>query len=95
MLPPGLLALGVELEDDRIEADLLGDGVDHGCWQNLTDLQGAAEVADERQLDGEAEAVVRTPVPLGQSDILRGENVAPLRFVVTVRGIEQGGTLYG
>jgi hypothetical protein len=47
------------------------DGVDHGSRQNLADLQGAAEVADERQLDGKAEAVGGTPVPPSQGDILR------------------------
>jgi hypothetical protein len=70
-LAPGLLTLGVELGDDRIDADLLGDGVDHGSRQNLADLQRATQVADERQLDRKAEAVVRTPVPPGQGDILR------------------------
>jgi hypothetical protein len=90
MLPPSLLSLGVEPEDDRIDADLLGNGVDHGCRQNFTDLQGAAEVSDEGQLNSKAEAVMRAPVLLGQGDILRGEDIAPLRFVITVGRIEQG-----
>ena len=95
MLPPGLLALGVEPEDDRIDADLLGNGVDYGCRQNFTGLQGAAEVSDEGQLNSEAETVVRAPVPLRQGDILGGEDIAPLRFIMTVGRIEQGGACCG
>jgi hypothetical protein len=41
-LAPGPLTLAGELQDDRIDADLLGDWVDHGSRQNLADLQGAA-----------------------------------------------------
>jgi hypothetical protein len=95
MLSPGLLALGVEPKDDRIDADLLGNGVDYGCRQNFTGLQGAAEVSDEGQLNSEAETVVRAPVPLRQGDILGGEDIAPLRFVMTVGRIEQGGACCG
>jgi hypothetical protein len=73
MLAASDIAPGVQLEDDRLDAELVGNGFDHRARQDFVEAQRPTQVAHEGKLQGKTKSVVRTPMPPGQRQVLRRE----------------------
>lgn len=83
---------GVQREDGGLDAELVGDGLDYrGGWR-LIQAQGAAEVAHQGELHGEAEPVVRAPVPSRERKVLQRQGAAAQSLVAVDRRVKEQGT---
>ncbi len=76
MLPSGLIPRGVAREVVRCDAELTGDIAQHGLGDRFRRCPGAARVAQEAELDREAQTVLVAPTLGDQIQIRRRERVA-------------------
>ena len=90
VLATGLVAAGVEVEQARLDPELIGDDLDDRGGQSLVDAQRAPEVMDKGELHRKAKPVVLPPMPPRQHDVLWRERIAALHRFVIGRRVEQG-----
>ncbi len=83
---------GVQPEDGGLDVELVGDGLDDRGGRRLVQTQGAAEVAHQGELHGEAEPVVRAPVPPREREVLRRQGATAHGLVAVGRRVEEQGT---
>jgi hypothetical protein len=90
VLTTGFVAAGVEVEQARLDPELIGDDLDDRGGQPLVDAQRAPEVMDQGELHRKAKPVVLPPMPPRPHDVLWRERIAALHRVVIGRRVEQG-----
>lgn len=66
------VAAAVEIENHRIDAQLIGDGLEDGRRNSFAGAERPPEIADQGELHSEPQTVMRaTPMP-GERNVHRG-----------------------
>lgn len=83
VFPARFVALGVELEHCRVDAQLVGDNRDNRLRWNFAYSQQTAQITHQCELDRKAKPIMRPAMLLDEDNILGSQCIARLRIFIS------------